>query len=124
MSDEISVQVAKSAIEQFPSEVKPIKDWKSSYTTIVTENEEAIPKQECKEPHETALQVRDNAVIHPLRQPNCNSSGYQLPYRTKRQLHELFGAKSIPTAETTKARDVEVAPVHPMDQSSGKQNVK
>ena len=116
--------ICSDAIKQLPSEVKPIKDLKSSYRTTVTENEEAIPKQERKDPHEAASQVRDNAVIHPLRQPNDNSSGYQLPFKTKAQLHELFGAKSIPTAETTKARDVEVAPVHPMDQSSGKQNVK
>lgn len=133
MSDEISLQhvttemeragLCSNAIKEFPSEVKPIKDWKSSHSTTVTENKEAIPKQERKDPEE-ALQAQDDALIHPLPQPNGYSSGYQLPFRTKAQLHELFGAKSIPTAETVEARDIEVALVHPLGESSGEPNLK
>ena len=47
------------------------------------------------------------------------TNGYQLPYRTKEQLHELFGAKSIPPPETKETRDIEVALVHPLKESSG-----
>lgn len=48
------------------------------------------------------------------------TTGYQLPYRTKEQLHELFGAKSIPPPESTKeTRDIEVALIHPLKESSG-----
>ena len=49
--------------------------------------------------------------------------GYQLPYRTKEQLHELFGAKNIPPPETKETRDIEVALEHPMKQFSGKPKI-